>query len=179
MIKFDSKHMWLCILVSSLATRSHSRKDCCFAAVIFHALSLFLWWSRRTHLRLSRRLNELLLSVVVAAWVPTHCQWLVSDFRWRMVVAAVNHVIRLNLLLRVPINVIIAWVVAMHRMLELADDILLISGGSSWSWTCTHHVLLMDLVVTVEGCDRADSDCILQTLVDNLRLMLLLGHFLI
>ena len=83
-----------------------------------------------------------------------------------MVVAVVDYAILLLLLLGVPVDVLVrvgVVVIAVIGMLELTDEILLVSGCCSWSRACACYVVIVDWVVTVEGSYGSHSNRMLMT----------------
>ena len=98
-----------------------------------------------------------------------------------MVVAVVDYAVLLLLLLGVPVDVLVrvgVVVIAVIGMLELTDEILLVSGCCSWSRACACYVVIVDWVVTVEGSYGSHSNRMLMTWMHNLTLLLLLLHLL-
>jgi hypothetical protein len=144
----------------------------------FH-LSLVLWgrgWG--ADLRLLHTLLDVLLLGLGMMVVMIHGQWLVSCLTGGVVVACA---VLLLLLLGVPIYVRVlvrVVMIAVIWMLELTDEVLLVSGCCSWAWTCACDVVAVYLVITVEGSYGSNSNSMLMAWMHNLTLLLLLVHLL-
>jgi len=130
--------------MASLATGTHA----CELLAFFNTLSLFLAGCGTVYLI---HLVGILLIEACRSATLAPCQVLVPHARRRVVLAVMQDVIWLHLL-RIPVDVI---VVAVHGVLELADDILLVGSSTARS---SQLVVVVNLVVAVERSDCANAN---------------------